>query len=89
MTAAISSRSARTTRCCPRVTPTASSSNVERAKHWLSVGAQPTDRVLRFLAAAGLAQREARNNPNKAKPGKKRLEREAAAAAAEAEKPAA
>jgi small subunit ribosomal protein S16 len=56
--------------------------DVERAKHWLSVGAQPTDRVLRFLDAAGLAKREPRNNPNKAKPGKKRLEREAAAAAA-------
>jgi small subunit ribosomal protein S16 len=57
--------------------------NVERAKHWLSVGAQPTDRVLRFLDAAGLAKREARNNPTKAKPRKKRQEREAAAAAAE------
>jgi small subunit ribosomal protein S16 len=55
--------------------------DVERAKHWLSVGAQPTDRVLRFLDAAGLAKREARNNPNKAKPRKKRQEREAAAAA--------
>ena len=62
--------------------------DIERAKHWLSVGAQPTDRVLRFLDAAGLAKREPRNNPTKAKPGKKRLEREAAAAA-EAEKPAA
>jgi small subunit ribosomal protein S16 len=62
--------------------------DMERAKHWLSVGAQPTDRVLRFLDAAGLAKREARNNPIKGKPGKKRLEREAAAAA-EAEKPAA
>ena len=56
--------------------------NVERVKHWLSVGAQPTDRVLRFLDAAGLEKREARNNPNKAKPGKKRLEREAAEVAA-------
>ena len=55
--------------------------DVERAKHWLSVGAQPTDRVLRFLDAAGLAKREARNNPTKAKPRKKRQEREAAAAA--------
>jgi small subunit ribosomal protein S16 len=62
--------------------------DLERAKHWLSVGAQPTDRVLRFLDAAGLAKRESRNNPIKGKPGKKRLEREAAAAA-EAEKPAA
>ena len=65
----------------------------ERASHWLSVGAQPTDRVMRFLDAAGLVKREARNNPNKALPGKKAQERiaekkqkeeEAAAAAAEA-----
>lgn len=61
--------------------------DVERVKHWLSVGAQPTDRVMRFLDAAGLAKREARNNPNKAKPRKKRQEREAAAAEAAA-KPA-
>ena len=54
--------------------------DAERAKHWLSVGAQPTDRVARFLDAAGLMKRAVRNNPNKAKPGKKRLEREAAAA---------
>ena len=53
--------------------------DVERVKYWLSVGAKPTDRVLRFLDAAGLAKREARNNPNKGKPGAKRLEREAAA----------
>jgi small subunit ribosomal protein S16 len=52
--------------------------NLERCKHWLSVGAQPTDRVARFLDAAGLMKREASNNPNKAKPKKKRLEREAA-----------
>jgi small subunit ribosomal protein S16 len=58
--------------------------DVDRAKHWLSVGTQPTDRVARFLDAAGLMKREARNNPQKAKPGKKRLEREAAAADAAA-----
>ncbi|SRR5690554_2990917 len=61
--------------------------NVERAKHWLSVGAQPTDRVLRFLDAAGLLKREARNNPEKAKPGEKAVaradERAAKAAAVE------
>lgn len=59
--------------------------DAERAKHWLSVGAQPTDRVLRFLDAAGVANREARNNPNKAKPGEKatqRAEDKAAKAAA-------
>ena len=48
----------------------------EKAAAWLKKGAQATDRVLRFLDKAGLAKREARNNPNKALPGKKRLERE-------------
>ena len=47
----------------------------ERVKHWLSVGAQPTDRVLRFLSERGLLKREARSNPEKAKPGKKAVER--------------
>jgi len=54
--------------------------NVERCKYWLSVGALPTDRVARFLDAAGLFKRTPSNNPNKGRPGKKRLEREAAAA---------
>ena len=49
--------------------------DTERAKHWIEVGAQPTDRVLRFLDAAGLAKRPARNNPNKAVPGEKAKER--------------
>lgn len=49
--------------------------DVERATHWLSVGAQPTDRVARFLDAAEIVKREPRNNPNKAKPGKKAQER--------------
>ena len=49
--------------------------NVERAKHWLSVGAQPTDRVARFLDVAGVRERAARNNPTKGKPGEKALER--------------
>ena len=53
-----------------------------KAAEWLKKGAQPTDRVLRFLDKAGVLKREARNNPNKAKPGKKRTEREAAAAKA-------
>ena len=47
----------------------------DRAKHWLSVGAQPSDRVARFLDAAGLLKREARNNPNKGLPGDKAKER--------------
>jgi small subunit ribosomal protein S16 len=49
--------------------------NAERLTHWLSVGAQPTDRVARFLDAAGLRERAARNNPNKGKPGEKAIER--------------
>ncbi len=52
----------------------------DRVKHWLSVGAQPTDRVLRILDKLGLAKREAQNNPEKAKPKKKAQERAAAAA---------
>lgn len=62
--------------------------NTERAQHWVSVGAQPTDRVLRFLDAAGIVKREARNNPNKGEPGtkaKERAEEKAAKAAAAAE----
>jgi small subunit ribosomal protein S16 len=46
-----------------------------RVRHWLSVGAQPTDRVLRFLDEKGLAKRPARSNPKKAEPGKKAVER--------------
>ena len=63
--------------------------DAERAKHWLGVGAQPTDRVARFLDAAGVKAREARNNPNTGTPGEKATERaeeraEKARAAAEA-----
>ena len=62
----------------------------DRASYWLKNGAQPTDRVERFLDAAGLLKREARNNPNKAKPGAKALERlEEKKAAEEAAKEAA
>lgn len=57
----------------------------ERVQHWIGVGAQPTDRVLRFLDAAGLLKREPRNNPKKALPGKKAQERADARAAAAAE----
>ncbi|MGC6390267.1 MAG: 30S ribosomal protein S16 [Alphaproteobacteria bacterium] len=49
--------------------------NVERAEHWLAQGALPTDRVARFLDAAGLIKRKARNNPKKAEPGAKAKER--------------
>lgn len=58
----------------------------ERVTHWLSVGAQPTDRVARFFDAAGLLKREARNNPEKAVPGKKATERLEAKAKAETDK---
>jgi small subunit ribosomal protein S16 len=56
----------------------------EKAKAWLAKGAQPTDRVLRLLDSLGLAKREPRLNPEKAKPKKKAQERVAAAAAAAA-----
>ena len=67
----------------------------ERAAHWLSVGAQPSDRVARFLDAAGVRTRATKVNPTKGLPGDKAKERAqvaidraeaevAAAAAAEA-----
>lgn len=72
---------------------------VEKAKEWLAKGAQPTDRVARNLAKAGIGKWENGNNPKAAEPGEKakerakeRAEREearAAAAAAPAEEPAA
>ena len=52
----------------------------ERVKHWLGVGAQPTDRVMRLLDGAGLATRIASHNPEKMKPKKKAQERAAAVA---------
>ena len=66
---------------------------MERVNYWLGQGAQPTERVVRFLEAAGVMEKTERNNPIKAKPGKKaqdRLEEKAAAkeAAAEAEEAA-
>ncbi|MBA2919792.1 30S ribosomal protein S16 [Sphingomonas sp. MAH-20] len=65
--------------------------DADRAKHWLSVGAQPTDRVLRFLDAAGVKERPARSNPKKGEPGEKAKERaeERATKAAEAAEAAA
>jgi small subunit ribosomal protein S16 len=65
--------------------------DADRISHWLSVGAQPTDRVARFLDAAGLKERTARSNPNKGKPGEKATERaeERATKAAEAAEAAA
>ena len=63
--------------------------NAERIQHWIAQGAQPTDRVLRFLDQAGLLKRDVKSNPEKGKPGKKAVERAAekaqkAAEAAEA-----
>ena len=49
--------------------------DLERIQHWLDKGAQPTDRIARMLEAAGVRDKTERNNPNKAKPGKKAQER--------------
>lgn len=49
-----------------RMTPGAEARR--RTRHWLMVGAQPTDRVMRFLDAAGIAKRTPSKNPEKAKP---------------------
>ena len=64
--------------------------NEDRARYWLGVGAQPSDRVLRFLDAAGIQERPARNNPKKGEPGQAAKDRaeERAAKAAEAEEAA-
>ena len=59
--------------------------DMARVQHWLDQGAQPTDRVARFLEAAGARPATTRANMKKAQPGKKALERaKAKAAAAEA-----
>lgn len=82
----------------PKDSPQRVTLDTERAAYWLGVGAQPTDRVARFLDAAGLRTRAAKNNPQKAEPGAKAKERlemaaqkaaEAAEAAAAAEAEAA
>ena len=62
---------------------------VERIQEWIGKGAQPTDRVARFLSQQGLAKWEAGNNPNKGKPGKKAEERAAERAQREADRVAA
>jgi small subunit ribosomal protein S16 len=49
--------------------------DAEKVKEWMSKGAKPTDRVARFLKEAGLAEWTPSNNPNKAKPGQKALDR--------------
>lgn len=61
--------------------------NEDRARYWLGVGAQATDRVARFLDAAGVKERAARLNPKKGEQGEKAKERaeERASKAVEAE----
>ena len=49
--------------------------DLEKAKAWLAKGAQPTDRVARFLGNAGLVKWEHGNNPQRAVPGEKATER--------------
>ena len=68
--------------------PTRVTLKVERIQDWIKKGAQPTDRVARFLEAAGVIAKKARNNPKSAVPGKQMAERaakKAARAAAPAE----
>jgi small subunit ribosomal protein S16 len=55
--------------------------DLDKAKAWIAKGAQPSDRVLRFLDAAGIVQRPKRNNPEKAVPRKERKARAEAAKA--------
>src|SRR5258708_29208747 len=52
--------------------------DLDKVKAWIAKGAQPSDRIMRFLDAAGIAKRQPRNNPERAVP---RKERQAAAAA--------
>ena len=73
----------------PKDNPERVKLNLDRCKHWISVGAQPTDRVSRIFDGAGLLKREARNNPEKSKPKKKAQERAAAKAKAAEEAAAA
>ncbi|MBV1866922.1 MAG: 30S ribosomal protein S16 [Marinosulfonomonas sp.] len=66
--------------------------DIDRIKHWLGEGAQPTDRISRMLEAAGVLEKKTRNNPNKGKPGEKaeaRVQEKADKAAAAAEAAAA
>ena len=66
--------------------------DLEKAQAWMKKGAQPSDRVMRFLDAAGVAKRKPRSNPEKAVPRKERkarAEEAAKGAAAPAAAPAA
>src|ERR1700677_4196310 len=55
--------------------------DLDKVKDWMTKGAPPSDRVMRFLDAAGVAKREKRNNPEKAIPRKERKARAEAAKA--------
>lgn len=64
--------------------------DLDRIKHWMGLGAQPTDRVARMLEAAGVMPKAARSNPKKGEPSKAskdRAEKKAARAAAPVEAP--
>ena len=56
--------------------------DLEKVNAWMTKGAQPSDRVMRFLDAAGILKRPKRNNPEKAVPRKERKAKEEAAKAA-------
>ena len=56
--------------------------DLDKVKAWLAKGALPSDRVMRFLDAAGVAKRQPRNKPEKAVPRKERKARAEAAAKA-------
>ncbi|THD71999.1 30S ribosomal protein S16 [Thalassobius vesicularis] len=59
--------------------------DMERIQYWLGQGAQPTDRVARFLEAAGVVAKKERSNPKKGTPGKAAQELAAKKAAKAAE----
>jgi small subunit ribosomal protein S16 len=63
--------------------------DLDKVKAWMVKGAQPSDRVMRFLDAAGVLKRAKRNNPEKAVPRKERRAKEEAAKAAPGKAPAA
>ena len=54
--------------------------DLDKVKSWMAKGAQPSDRVMRFLDAAGVAKRTPRKNPEKAVPRKERKAQAEAAA---------
>ena len=58
--------------------------DLDKVKAWMTKGALPSDRVMRFLDAAGIMKRPKRNNPERAVPRKERKAKEEAAKAAAA-----